>query len=193
MTPPQGTVFARSRTAHLSFVALTALVLAGCSINAEPAPPQATPVIAATPMFASDEEALVAAEAAYRNYIDVSDQIARDGGVNVERLEPFISADLYHQQIQEYADVASKGLRASGASMFDSFKLESYDPARDEIRAYVCIRVANIRVMDSAGNDVTPPDRNNDLPLQIVFARGLESEQSLSISQSEVWPGTNFC
>lgn len=144
-------------------------------------------------MFASDEEALVAAEAAYRNYIDVSDQIARDGGVNVERLEPFISADLYHQQIQEYADVASKGLRASGASMFDSFKLESYDPARDEIRAYVCIRVANIRVMDSADNDVTPPDRNNDLPLQIVFARGLESEQSLSISQSEVWPGTNFC
>lgn len=144
-------------------------------------------------MFASDEEALAAAEAAYRNYIDVSDQIARDGGLNVERLQPFVSVELYQQQVQEYADVVSKGLRAMGSSMFDSFTLESYDATKGEIRAYACLRTGDIQVLDSSSLDVTPINRNNNLPLQLVFTVSTDLDSRVSISRSDVWSGTNFC
>ena len=137
-------------------------------------------------MFASDEEALAAAELAYRNYIAVSDQIANDGGAGAERLEPFVSEELYRQQAQEYADVLSQGLRATGASTFDTFNLESYDTESGVIRAYVCIRVSNIRVVDMAGLDVTPSTRNNDLPLQIAFLSGALAGEPIRITQSEV-------
>ena len=193
MTPSHGHIRTRSGATLLICAALTTLALTGCANTTTVAPPTATPDREATPMFASDEDALAAAETAYRNYIDVSDQIARDGGLNVERLQPFVSVELYQQQVQEYADVASKGLRAVGSSMFDSFTLESYSREHDKIRVYVCMRVANIRVLDSANNDATPPDRNDDLPLQVAFGRSVESEPELSVTRSEVWSGKNFC
>lgn len=144
-------------------------------------------------MFASDEEALAAAEAAYRNYIAVSDQIAIDGGAGAERLEPFVSDELYRQQAQEYGDVLSQGLRATGASTFDSFHLESYDPQSGVIRAYVCLRTSGITVLDSNSFDVTPVGRNNNLPLQIVFFATGNLTGQVRVSSSDVWSGTNFC
>jgi hypothetical protein len=186
----------RTRLAVVGFAALTVLFLAGCSNAVEhgtsASSREAIPA-EATPMFASDKEAAAAAERAYRNYIDVSDQIARDGGANSERLEPFVSGELYAQQTHEYDDVESKGLRATGASTFDSFKLESYDNRAEIIRAYVCIRVSNIRVLDTEGNDVTPVERSDALPLQLEFVQTLNSQQELLIFKSEVWPGLNFC
>ncbi len=183
----------RSRIFLVSFAVLATMGLTGCSTFAEPAPAQEALVVEATPMFASDAEASAAAEAAYRNYIDVSDQIARDGGANPERLEALVSQDLYSQQLEEYGDVLAKGLRATGASTFDSFKLESYDPYSGEIRVYVCIRVSSIRVVSKAGADVTPVERPDDLPLQVTFVRESDTGAHLSISASDVWSGKNFC
>jgi len=193
MTSPQTHIPARSRVAVLCLATLAVFVLAGCSNSARPAPPQASLVVEAMPMFASDEEALAAAELAYANYIEVSDQIARDGGANPERLEPYVSADIYRQQLAEYKDVQAKELRTSGGSTFDSFKIESYDEASGEIRAYVCLRTAGITVLNSASMDVTPVGRNNDLPLQVVFLIPANPNSLVSISQSDVWSGTNFC
>jgi hypothetical protein len=197
MTPAQNLPSWRSRIGILAVTSITVLALAGCSgTEASGAPTSeisSTPNAEPTPMFASDDEALAAAELAYRNYIAVSDEIARDGGAGVERLRPFVSSKLFRQQEQEYGDVLAKGLRAKGSSSFDSFRLESYDTRAEIIRVYVCIRVSNIRVVNEDGLDVTPADRSNDLPLQVVFVDDSVSETFLLISQSEVWTGTNFC
>jgi hypothetical protein len=197
MTPAQNFTSWRSRIGILAVTSITVLALAGCSsTEASGAPPSeisSIPNPEPTPMFASDDEALAAAELAYRNYIAVSDEIARDGGAGVERLRPFVSSELFRQQEQEYGDVLAKGLRAKGSSSFDSFRLESYDTRAEIIRVYVCIRVSNIRVVNEDGLDVTPADRSNDLPLQVVFVDDSVSETFLLISQSEVWTGTNFC
>lgn len=144
-------------------------------------------------MFASDEEALAAAEAAYRNYIAVSEQIARDGGAGAARLEPFVSAELFLQESQVYADALSRGLRATGASTFDSFSLESYDRQSETIRIYVCLRTVEITVLDANAIDVTPVGRNNNLPLQIEFLGSTNLTSQIQVSESNVWAGTNFC
>ena len=144
-------------------------------------------------MFASDEEALAAAEAAYANYISVSDQIARDGGAGAERLQPFVSDDLYEQQRQDYEGVLAKALRTTGASTFDSFRFESYDALSGDVRAYVCLRTGGIMVLNLASENVTPVGRNNDLPLQIVFRPGANQETAIVVAGSDVWSGTNFC
>ena len=69
--------------AHLG-VGLLALVLAGCApdVPAIQVPP--TPTV--TPLFASDEEALAAAEEAYAAYLAMSDEITSDGGERPERI-----------------------------------------------------------------------------------------------------------
>ena len=64
-------------------VAIGALLLSGCL----PQQPTATPPPEATaaPIFASDEEALAAATAAYAAYLAMSDQILKDGGKDPDR------------------------------------------------------------------------------------------------------------
>ena len=60
----------------------SALVLTGCT-----APPPHTVAVSsptATPVFASDEEALAAAVEAYEKYLAVSDQIAQEGGAGAD-------------------------------------------------------------------------------------------------------------
>ena len=55
--------------AALTIAGLTALLLGGCVGEPAPTPtPSASTAGAAEPIFASDEEALAAAEAAYRAY-----------------------------------------------------------------------------------------------------------------------------
>ncbi len=62
----------------IALVALAVLLLSGCL------PPQTTvtptPEATAAPVFASDEEALAAATAAYAAYLAMSDQIFAEGG-----------------------------------------------------------------------------------------------------------------
>jgi len=60
-----------------------------------------------------------------------------------------------------------------------------------EIVTYVCIDVSQVRVMDEAGTDVTPPDRQPVVPLEVEFVG--DSSDSLLISRSEVWSGSSFC
>ena len=129
-----------------------ALALAGCSTQEPAAQPTSSTEV--KPLFASDEEALAAAEAAYTNYLQVSDQIARDGGANPERLKGLVSTELYEEQLTGYRDVESKGLRAIGGSYFDEFKLQ--ENSSDFISTYVCLRLAQIQVIDSTGATVTP-------------------------------------
>ena len=61
------------------------LMLGGCVPSAPAASP--TPEPSSTPVFASEEEALAAAEEAYAAYLAVIDEIHADGGAGVERLE----------------------------------------------------------------------------------------------------------
>ncbi|MBK5239106.1 MAG: hypothetical protein JJE28_08380 [Actinomycetales bacterium] len=194
MTPTQKHIPARSRVAVLCLATLAVFVLAGCSNIAQPAPPQASLVVEATPMFASDEEALAAAEAAYRNYIDVSDQIARDGGAGLERVKSFVTRNVFSQDREASALYTSGNLHASGSTGVDSFRAQTLRITDSEsiLDAYVCLRFDTLRILDISENDVTPSTRSNNLPLVIKLV-ATEPTSDFLLSASEVWTGTNFC
>ena len=188
---------ARCRVTLLSFTALTALtaiVLAGCANTAQTVPPQASPVTEEIPMFTSDEEALAAAELAYRNYIDISDQIARDGGVGLERVKLFVTGKVFSQDRDASALYANGKLYASGSTGVDSFRAQTLVITATEstLDAYVCLRFDTLRILDIDENDVTPSTRSDSLPLVIKLV-ATEPTSDFLLSASEVWTGTNFC
>ena len=175
------------RTKPLIAIPLIAIALAGCSAQ-PPAPKEATAAPEQKPLFATDAEVLAAAEAAYANYLEVSDQIARDGGANPERLKGLLSGDQYQSEVTSYQNYVSKGIHSSGQMTFDSLHIASSDS--QNVSAYLCLDSSQSRVIDSAGNDVTPSSREDRWPLLVTF----ESKNgALVISGSETWTGTNFC
>ena len=71
---------------RVTFAALAAvLLLSGCV----PTSPTVTPgpLPSSTPIFATEDDALAAATAAYAAYVKISDQIFMEGGANPDRLK----------------------------------------------------------------------------------------------------------
>jgi len=163
---------------------LPLVVLAGCV-----GPPVVTPVPTptATPVFASDEEALAAAEEAYAAYLAVSDEVASDGGIGVERLEAYVTASQLEQARTDFGSLQKSGRRMVGSSAFDGIVLQSFDATR--LTVYLCLDVSGVRVFDGAGVDVTPVGRIARVPLEVGFA----VHEALLLDSSEVWNGGSVC
>lgn len=176
------------RVKPLIAVPLIAIALAGCSTQ-QPTEEISTTAAQEQPLFSSDEEALAAAQAAYANYLEVSDQIARDGGANPERLKGLVTSVQYSSELENYKSYSQSGIHASGTSTFDSFHLSN--PDINNFSAYVCVDVSSSKVIDSSGKDVTPVGRADRWPLVVTFS--FDVNGSALISGNETWTGTNFC
>lgn len=176
------------RLKPLIAIPLIAIALAGCSMP-QPEPQSSSTSAEEKPLFASDEEALAAAEAAYAHYLEVSDQIARDGGANPERLKGLVTPGQYIIELQNYKEYSQSGLRSSGTSAFDSFHISNSDFNR--FSTYLCVDVSNSKVLDASGLDVSPSNRENRWPLVVSFS--FDSKWNALISGNETWTGKNFC
>ena len=170
---------------------LVALTLVACVPDDEPVRPEPSPT--ASPIFASDEEALAAAEAAYGAYVVVSDTISSQGGAGADALMDLVSANYYAQIEKEYAEFALTGGRTSGFTSFDSMTLQqrNSDDGVEVIVTYACLDVSGVRVLDASGIDVTPQGRLTRLPLEITFEASDSTD--LIVAGSEVWDGADYC
>lgn len=166
------------------------LTMTGCG---EP-PPHVTPTPtpSAAPVFASDEEALAAAEESYAAYLAVSDEIFAEGGADSNRLAAVASGDFLEQSLAGFETVARNGWRSTGLSTFDSFELQSYDPSTrtDAVKVYVCDDVSAIDVLDADGVSVVSPDRPDRTLFEVSF--DLNLSDTLLVSGQEVW-GSGKC
>ena len=176
------------RVKPLIAIPLIAIALAGCSAQT-PTPQETTAATEQKPLFATDAEALAAAEAAYANYLEVSDQIARDGGANPERLKGLVSEDQYAIEIQNFAEYSKAGFHSTGNSTFDTFHISNSN--QNDFSSYLCVDVSTSRVINSEGIDVTPTTRSDRWPLVVNFS--FRTDGTALISGSETWTGTNFC
>lgn len=171
---------------------LGTLALAGC---APPTPQTPSPTATDAPVFASDAEALAAATEAFAAYDSMTAVIGSEGGRTPERIQPFATAEYYQDLIAGFKRFSSSGNSSEGASSFDTVSLISHTekPGQATVEIYLCSDVSSVRLHDLKGADVTPLDRPNRVPLQVVLISNHELPTKLLISEENVWQGENFC
>lgn len=180
------------RISALLLAGLVALTLTGCQTDDPIVVPQPEP--SSTPLFASEEEALAAAEEAYAGYLAASDAVLADGGANPERTYEYLTETMQLQQAESLKLYTDSGWHSTGTSSFDRFDLQQFlDYGADgaEVTAYACLDVSKARILDEAGADVTPSDRPDRLPVELAFVA--EGSAEMKIDRSDLWSGDDFC
>lgn len=170
------------------------LLLAGCVPGEPVITPEPDPD--ATPVFASDEEALAAATEAYAKYLEVSDQIAADGGADPGRMIPIVTKDQYQKEVEGFKSLLDGGLHIVGSSEFDSIMIQSWSmlaPGSAQVVVYACSDASSTRVLDASGADVTPTNRRVRAPFELEFVSSIGDSSSLILARNELWSGTDFC
>jgi len=176
-------------------LALSAVfVLSGCVAPQSIVMP--TSAQTSTPVFASDEEALAAATAAYTEYLRVEDLIAQDGGATPERMKDLVTPEWLNHETATFGDFAKTGHKQVGSSVLKNFTLQSYEDsgkAGGQISAYVCVDFSGTSFVDAGGADVTPAGRPTNGSLEVVLSTGTSRPATFRISGSEQWPGPSVC
>jgi hypothetical protein len=175
-------------------LALTALLLSIAGCSPEPAPPTATPSSpAAEPLFASDEEALAAAEAAYREYLESSGRVFASGGANVESLEEVAGGEVLEADRRRAREFQEAGRRIEGNTDLLDFRLQSSDVGGEswEVVAYACLDTFTIRVLDAQGNDIGDPTRERTVTYELGFSA--QDQSQLLLIRSKFWDAGARC
>jgi hypothetical protein len=144
-------------------------------------------------VFASEEEALAAAEELYGEYLAAENALGAGGWVDVSLVEPFLKGEALADETESAESLATKGYRQSGEINFDSAALQQLDddgPGSVQLTLYLCLDVSTASILDSADQPVVIPDRPDRLGLEIEMDDG---EGDLKIERSEPWTGSNFC
>lgn len=181
--------------AALAAAGALALLLSGCAGDA-PTPSASPSADAAEPIFASDEEALAAAESGYLTHLALVDQLTASGSTDVVGLDE-VATPSYAAGIKESLQrLNESGTRTQGETRFDSTGLierfESEGAAT--VNVYLCLDVSNVRVLDSAGQDVTPTERQERAPVQVEFVSSSVGDPThLVVSGAQAWSGDDFC
>lgn len=184
---------------------LIVATLSGCSATPAPVPapsdtaaPPVAEETAAPPVFASDDEALAAAEAAYSAYTQGSNEFAaspknRNGS---DKFGELVSQRYLPEVTASLNSFAESGNVGRGAVSFDTVSLLSFSelsPGHVEVSLYLCADVSGLRVLDAKGVDVTAIDRSERTPTQVAFVSSVENASKLLVDREDTWTGRNFC
>jgi hypothetical protein len=182
----------RNRAAIL-IVALSVPLVAGCS--AEEPPVAETPTASATPVFASEEEALAAAEEAYAAYQAAIDQVLADGGDDPGRMNQYATGDALSGALDSATQFRTEGLSAVGSVAFTLTSVQDYSPTGldDAVVAYACLDVSGVDVVNSDGVSVISANRPDHQPFVLRFSRKSEAEKTLMVSKRDAWDGSEVC
>ena len=175
--------------ARVSGAALVvALVLVGCVPTTTPA--STAPKPSATPVFATEAEALAAATEAYAAYVRVSDEIFVDGGINVDRLRTVATGKQLKINLEGFAQAQAKNYKSSGGTTFDRVALQSFVPSQRDafVQIYVCDDVTLVNVFNSSGESVVSASRPDRTGYQVTFSFSERSANHLLLSDKESWP-----
>jgi len=179
------------RTGSLVVAATLLLALAGCvPVDSKPS---TSPSASATPVFASDAEALAAAEKAYAAYLKVSDQIANDGGKDPKRLDGLATGSLLSDDLEGFKSFAGKQWHSIGETRLTRTVLQSADLKRGgqgAVVVYLCEDVSGVDVVDRNGTSVVTAGRPElqqfQVELDLVGSKLIPSDR-------EPWTGSSIC
>ena len=167
--------------------ALLLTSLAGCIDPGPVKTPVPTP--SATPVFASDEEALAAAEAAYAAYLAVLDKAFET--FDPAGLREVASGKALSEALESVEGFQRENRRITGQSSSDSATLIQAQPD-GYVEIYACLDVSKTDVLDESGTSTLSPDRPTRFPMQVALDWASD-RAVLIVSEAEVWGGENFC
>ena len=181
------------RIAALILAAGLAFTLGGCVKDDGPIVPK--PLPSSTPIFASDEEALAAAEEAYGNYQVVEDQIFNAGGTGEEQVRQYATGDALDAALAGFKKFQSAGYHSVGSTAFQVTELQQYVPFAEDgvgvVSIYLCLDVSQVDVVDSSGQSVVAATRPARQAFEASFDQGAGSK--LILSTLEPWTGAGVC
>lgn len=173
----------------LGLTLIAAAGLAACSDEDPVQPPDPGP--SRTPVFASEEEALAAAEDAYAAYLAKADEIAADGGQDPARIEVVAGGELVDSAIEGFEQLRENGWRTVGSSVLSVFVEQSIDLVGSPVViAYVCVDVSGVDVLDVAGISVVSADRPDLQEFEVAFDA---LDRSVVPVSREPWTGGGVC
>ena len=165
------------RTRALALPLLLVLTLAGCG---SPPLPRA---LGSPSVFASAEEALAAAIAAYERAVGLTDEVGRDGGEHPERLSAGLTGDYLLQSIEAFEYMSANGLRMVGFTNPRDFELDLIQTDPTRVHVYVCEDISNLDVIGPDGRSIVSADRVD----VNYFRASFEFEKSLKLAGLERW------
>lgn len=165
---------------------LGVILLSGCVPRPAAQPPEPAP--SNSPVFASEEEALAAAVAAYEAYLKVSDEIAADGGAHPERLKDLVTEEWYEKEVEVFHLIGQAGIHQDGASTARNAELQQI--SLGQLTINICADASATRYLDANGVDVTSADRYTLVTNEVLFQIG--PEQLLLVS-STPWRESSLC
>src|SRR5690606_2364545 len=121
------------------------------------------------PIFASEEEALEAVVEHYQEYLAVSDAVYADGGLNPERLRPYVSEELYELEISSAESFRSQGYTTEGNTVAYNPMLQRLhdDGEVAQISFYICWDISEVAMFDSSGTRLE--DVDIPIPMEIQY------------------------
>lgn len=156
-------------------------------------PPAPTDTGAAEPLFASDEEALAAAVAAYEEYAAVVDALLMGREPSVA-LHQAASEALAEETLADVAEFAELGWTITEGRETLNPRLQSRMPEggnSELVVIYFCEDVSQVDVLNSAGESVVNADRNPLTPFETTVR--INSEGAATVLDRRVWDGSGIC
>ena len=165
--------------------ALLVASLSGC-VTDELAPPQPSATFVAP--YASDEEALAAAEEAYAEYIRVLASLHQEGLGDATAISTIAAGEHLAELVDERERLQSSGQYILGTQSFDQVVLQRYSvdgSTKEMLAVYLCDDLSALEIF--IGDEKVGPSKPIDPAImQIVFDYDASSS-SLLVSSREVW------
>lgn len=162
---------AMRRVVGAAAVVLGMLALSGCGTG-DPIP-TLPPTPSTTPVFASEEEALAAAEDAYAAYLEMSNLIGSEGGAEPERIEPYAVREFLESALSGFETLRENRWRTTGTTAIRSSLLQYADLEAVEgetvVAAYICEDYSALDVLDESGASVVSSERPDVQAFEIFF------------------------
>lgn len=177
--------------APLTLLVLLTATLAGCAEPTRLPPPEPS---AAAPLFASDEEALAAATAAYEEYLAVSNAVFREPPRDLKPLSEVVTDRFLEGEIPVAAQFDENGWVVAGGTQLTGTRLQQWfadATGQSTVIFYACVDVTEARILDRNGLDVTPSERPSEVTLEVELVG--EGPESLLVDRSELWEQQDTC
>ena len=174
---------------RLGAAVIAVLALAGC-VGTEPLP-TLPPTPSSTPLFASEEEALAAAEEAYKAYQSIVDAALRDiDGTKLATVATGAALTAATDSVEAFRQDGRHQVGESSVTRVTAVDLSALDLGENGSvgQIYACLNLSAVNIVDADG--AVAQSQVDVLPMIVALEL---VDRRLLVSEEDVWDGSNFC